>query len=354
MSTVRPRAPRGSMSARATSFTLALAVLASLGLIAGAAQAEGEDCPTWFPDLQCDREARFDNTYMPMSMPYIFEDPFITTGANLVGIWHRSRENGAFQPTDVGVMALQLRVALTDKLALIATKDGLTFMDHDTKVRDIGGGADRRAVLKDDVGFMNMTLGFKYAMIVDEENRFILSPAIRYEIPLGNDEVFQGRGDGIFIPSASFLWGPVDNLNLIGGMGGNVPVDSKKESTSLFYNMHIQYVLAEMFVPFMELSGMHWTNSGNGGLKLNTSHITGTDANLSGAQALLRTGPFEGAEVANLGSEGIKGENLVMLGWGFRVPVTDQLVFGLSYERAVAGREHFTDQRLTAMATFEY
>jgi hypothetical protein len=323
-------------------------------MFASASQAEGEECGEWFPDLNCERKARFDNTYMPMSMPYIFEDPFITTGANLVGIYHRSAENGALQPANVGVLALQLRVAITDKLALIATKDGLTFMDHDTKVRDIAGGPNRTAILQDDVGFMNMTLGLKYAMIVDEENRFILSPAIRYEIPLGNDEVFQGRGDGIFIPSATFLWGAVENLNIIGGMGGQVPVDSNKESTSLFYNLHVQYVLAEMFVPFMEMSGLHWTNSGNGGLKLNTSKALGSDIRLDTAQSVLRTGGFEGAEVANLGSKSVKGDDLVTLAWGFRVPVTEQLVFGLSYERAVAGRDNFYDQRVTAMATFEY
>ncbi len=334
-----------------------IAFVATLGLANGAAhaEAESENCPTWLPDFRCERKARFDGMVQPMSMPYLFEDPFITTGANLVGIWHQFPENGGLQRSDVGVLALQLRLALTDKLAFIATKDGFMMIDHQTKVSDITGNpADRASVLKDDTGFMNMTIGFKYAMIEDEDNRFILSPAIRYEIPLGNDEVFQGRGDGIFIPSASFAWGPVDRLNLIGSLGGQIPVDSSKESTSLFYNLNVQYVVAEMLVPFIEVSGTSWTNSGDGRLKLNTSKSLGTDVTLNTAQAALRTGRFEGADVANLGSQGMRGKNLVTMAWGVRVPLDERLVLGLSYERAVQGSKNLFDQRVTAMATFEY
>jgi hypothetical protein len=348
MSTARSRARRvlGSV----------ILVLAAIGF-ALPASAEGgdDDCPTWLPDFKCDRKARFDGMVQPMSMPFIFEDPFITTGANLVGIWNRAKENGDFQEADIGVLALQLRVALTDRLALIATKDGFTMINYDTKIRDIQGAPpSRAAVLPDDSGFMNMTLGFKYAMIVDEENRFILSPAIRYEIPLGNDEVLQGHGDGIFIPSASFAWGPVDNLNFIGGLGGHVPVNSDKQSTNLFYNMHVQYNVLDWLVPFVELSGIHWTNSGNGKMKLNTGKNLGVDLPLSTAQAALRTGPFEGAEVANLGSERMRGEDLLTMAWGLRFPVADQLVLGISYERGLAGRDNLFDQRITTMATFEY
>lgn len=328
-----------------------------LPLVLALPAAAEEACPTWFPDFRCDRQARFEGFTQPMSMPYIFEDPFITTGANLVGIWHGTRENGDFQETQVGILALQLRVAVTDELAFIATKDGFAMFDYDTKVRDVGAlaqPANRAAVLPDDQGFMNMTVGFKYAMIEDEESRFILSPAIRYEIPLGNDEVLQGHGDGIFIPSASFGWGPVDRLNLIGGLGGHVPVNSDKQSTNLFYNLNVQYRLLDRLVPFMELSGVHWTNSGNGKLKLNTAKNLGSDLSVSAAQGALRTGGFEGAEVANLGSPKMRGENLLTLAWGLRVPLDDRLALGVSYERAVAGRDHFFDQRVTAMATFEY
>ena len=336
----------------------ALCVTVTLGLLAGTARAE-EDCSTWLPDFdsQCDRKARFDDFVQPMSMPYLFEDPFITTGANLVGIWHGTADNGNFQAGYAGVLALQLRVAITDKLAFIATKDGFLMHRPDTKVSDIGvipGTNPRAAVLRDENAFLNATIGFKYALIEDPENNFILSPALRYEIPMGQDEVFQGRGDGVFIPSATFAWAPVSGLHLIGGLGGQIPVDTTKESTSLFYNMHVQVTLFDRIVPFIELSGITWTNSGNGKMSLNTSKALGADVTLSQAQAALGASRFEGADVFNLGSRGIAGESLITTAWGLRIPLDDHVVLGVSYERALHGDKNLFDQRVTAMATYEY
>ncbi len=331
------------------------AVVFALGA-GGAWAEEGDDCPTLFPDFRCEREGRFENFVQPMGFPYLFEDPFITTGANLVGIWHGFAENRGLQEGYAGVLALQLRLAITDRLAFIATKDGLFMFRPDTQNRDafVTLPNPDRKTLRDDEGFMNMTVGFKYAAWVDEENDFIFTPAFRYEIPLGNDDVFQGRGDGILIPSATFAWGATDQLRFIGGMGGQIPVSTSKESTSFFYNAHAQYHVAKYFVPFVEMNGIHWTDGGNGQLKLNTKRSLGANVNLNTAQAVFGTGSFEGADVANLGSKGIAGENLVVLGFGFRVPLNKHLVFGVSYDRAVKGDEHLFDERVTAMATYEY
>jgi hypothetical protein len=318
-----------------------------------AVAASDDSCPTWVPDLKCDRQGRYEGFVMPMSMPYLFEDPFITTGANLVGMFHTVDDRRNFKGADIGVLALQLRLAITDKLAFIATKDGFLMYRPDTKISDVPALADptnNKQLQSDEDAFLNATIGFKYAMIEIPEENFILTPAIRYEIPLGNDEVFQGRGDGVFIPSATAAWGRGD-FHVIAGLGGQIPVDSEMESTSLFYNLHLDYALFEKLVPFVELSGIHWTNSGNGGLNLNTNL---GDVPLDAAQGLLNTGSFEGADVANLGSRSIKGQNLLTMAWGVRVPLDDHTSLGLSYERGLSGKKHFFEQRVTAMATYEF
>jgi hypothetical protein len=115
---------------------------------------------------------------MPMSMPYLFEDPFITTGANLVGIWTGVDERRDFQGADIGVLALQLRVALTDKLAFIATKDGFAMYRPDTKISDVpalGDPTNNKQLQADEDAFLNATIGFKYAMVEIPELNFILT-----------------------------------------------------------------------------------------------------------------------------------------------------------------------------------
>jgi hypothetical protein len=330
--------------------------LFALALLVAPAVAVAEECPTWLPDFRCERQARFEGFVQPMSMPYLFEDPFITTGANLVGIYHDFDKTGDFDAGYAGVLALQLRVALTDKLAFIATKDGFMMFRPDTKISDVpalGMPGNNRQLLSDEDAFLNATVGFKYALIEIPEQDFILTPAIRYEIPLGNDEVFQGHGDGLIIPSMSMAWG-IDDFHAIAGLGGEVALDRDKDSSSVFYNVHLDYALGEHFVPFFEFNATHWVNSGDGSLALNTNGTAGVEVPLTAAQAVLRTGSFEGADVANLGSRGIAGDELVTLAYGLRVPLDDHLSLGVSYEHAVTGSKNLFQQRVTAMATYEY
>lgn len=331
-------------------------LVAILFALVAPVSATAEECPTFLPDFGCERDGRFDGFVQPMSMPYLFEDPFITTGANLVGIWHGMKKNGALDPGYAGVLALQLRLAITDRLAFIATKDGFMMFRPDTKQSAAGvvGARARRQLLADEDAFLNATAGFKYALIVDRENDFILSPAVRYEIPLGNDEVFQGKGDGIFIPSVSMAWG-LDDFHVIAGVGGQVALDRDRDSTSIFYNVHLDYALTDYLIPFVEVNATHWTDAGDGTMKLNTAGtLTGSDLTLAQAQGALGTGSFEGADVANLGSRGVAKEELVTMAWGVRIPLDDHVMLGLSYERGLTGRKHLFQQRVTAMATFEY
>jgi len=308
-------------------FTLCMALVASAGI------AVAEECPTWLPDVHCDRQARPEGSTRPMSMPYLFEDPFITTEAQLVGIWHDTPNRSVFQGGNVGVIALQLRLALTEDLAFIATKDGVTFLRPDN------------AILPDDDDLMDITVGFKYAAY--RSGSLIVTPSLRYEIPLGAHKLFQGQGDGVLIPAASFAWG-MDDFHVIGALGGQIPFDTAQDSTSLFYNLHLDYALGAHFSPFVEVNGIHWTSGGDG-----TQAVTTTVGTLSlaAAQAALGTGPFEGFDVANLGSAGVAGNDIVTMAWGARFPVDDKTSLGLSYEREISDRKDIFKQRVTAMVT---
>jgi hypothetical protein len=329
-----------------------------LSLLASPVIAEDE-CPTWFPDLRCEREGRFEGFVAPLTMPYLFEDPFITSGVNFVGIWHDFPQNGALDIGQAGVMALQLRLAITDRLAFIATKDGLVIYHSDTATlgRLLGatGSAAKKKLIGDEVGFTDISAGFKYAVIELRDENFILTPAVRVEIPIGNRDVFQGQGDGVFIPSVSGAWG-WENLHVIGSLGGQVAFDTDKDSDSIFYNLHVDYAVLPKFVPFVSVNGMSWTRSGDGSVKVNTrvDRLGLDDPSLKGAQDLLGTGRFEGADYANLGSSGVAGENLVTMAWGVRVPVTKHISLGAAYERALEGKRNLFKQRVTFSTSYEF
>jgi hypothetical protein len=303
--------------------------------------AQAEDCPLFFPDFRCDRSGRYEGFIMPMASPYLFEDPFITTGVQGVGIWHDFPGDSVFGGGDAWVAALQARVAITDRLALIATKDGYIFMDPSND-----------AVFKDNDGFFDISAGLKYALIDMPEKNFIVSPSLRIDIPVGNRDVFSGNGDGVLIPAMSAAWG-IGNFHVIGDLGGRIPIDRDKESTSLFYHLHLDYVLLDYFVPMIELSGYHWTDSGDGSAKVHGTKISPA-LTLSEAQAALGLSGFEGADVVNLGSSGVAGNDLVTLAFGARIPVNRHVSFGVIYELPITHREDIFNQRVMMSVVLEF
>ena len=84
---------------------------------------------------------------------------------------------------DVRVYALQLRYALTERLALIATKDGyIEFKPEGVLANDHS------------YGFADLAFGLKYALIDSAEHQLLITPGLTITIPTGNDQVFQGDG----------------------------------------------------------------------------------------------------------------------------------------------------------------
>ena len=296
-------------------------------------------CDEWFPDLNCEERAggRPDGFVMPIISPYQFEDPFITTGVNLVGIWHDWPGDSVFGGGDAWIIALQARIAITDRLAFIATKDGIVFNQPENK-----------GLLRDEQGFFDIGAGFKY--LAYQSETLWIAPSLRMDIPVGEDDVFSGNGDGVLIPDLSFAAKPFGELQVIGDLGFRIALDSDEESTSLFYHLHLAYPLHEYFVPLVELSATHWLDGGDGTLEVDTKLAT---LPLSVAQAALGTGEFEGADVVNLGSKGIAGASLVTMAFGFRIPLSSSTSLGGAYEIPVTSREDIFNQRVSMMLTVE-
>ena len=199
---------------------------------------------------------------------------------------------------------------------------------------------------------MNIAAGFKYLLIRDDRYNFYLSPAIRYEAPTGARDVYQGEGDGIVTPSVSAAWSPLENLHLIADVGGQVPVDPGFQSNSVFYHVYVDYQVHPRFTPFIQFSGTTWTGNGDGTFPItlkNNSTIP-----LSLAQAALGTGPFDGADVANLGSEDISGSTLLTMAVGAHVKLMDHLIWSAAWEHVISGHKGIFDQRVTTALSVEF
>ncbi|MGJ8657703.1 MAG: transporter [Akkermansiaceae bacterium] len=221
---------------------------------------------------------------------------------------------------DINVYALQVEFALNDRLSIIASKDGFIDFNPDN-------------TLTDQTGFANVAAGLKYAFIYDEEKNFAASASLSFELPTGNRDVFQGRGDGaaLLTFSALKLAGP---WQFSAASGIHVPFDSDAESTTGFASAHVSYQINERFTPIAEVNLYHTFSEGNTGL--------GTD--------------FEGGDLINFGSpNGSANETIVTAALGLRYQVCTALSLGVAYEVPLTSEEdNLMDSRITLDFVYQF
>ena len=314
------------------------AMLLALPALAEPASETGAGCPEWFPDFQCERQGRPDGFIPPITMPYYFEEPFVTTGVSSYVLWHEFPDDSAFAGGDTWVVAVQARVAITDRLAFIATKDGYAVIQPDGDSQ-----------LHDENGFLDISGGFKYLLVSVPEKDFFLTPSLRIEAPVGQNKVFSGNGDGVAVPGISAAWG-IAGFHVLANLGARVPFANSQQTTSLFYNAQLDYALWTHFSLFFSVNGLRYMASGNGKLNVNTKAFGGV--HLTTAQDVLYPGVtdqlrWDANDVMNLGSEDVTGNNIVTLGVGGRVPINRHVSLGAAYEFPVTSRKDIFERRVT-------
>ena len=250
-----------------------------------------------------------DHTIAPVTNPIFFEDAVIRSEIRPIFAFHRIDSDFITGPGEAYLYAVQLRYAITDRLAFIATQDGYFDIQLDN-----GAELD---------GWMDLAAGFKYALIDSPENEFILTPGLTFHVPTGSEEVFQGRGDGEwnFFVSAQKGYG---DLHLQTNVGLRVPNDTDEQSTILHYSLMVDYYVCQWFIPFVAANG--WTVLSEG----NNLPISS-----------------EGYDVINFGAANASGVTQMTLGAGFRSRVLDNVDLGFAYEKAVISPEGLTDDRFT-------
>lgn len=251
-----------------------------------------------------------DEAISPVTNPVFFEDPQINSEVRPIFAYHNIDNDFITQGGAAQLYAIQLRYALTDRLALIAVKDGYINFDPDAGVPKTGGWADLAA-------------GLKYALIDDKDAQFILTPGLTVELPTGNSRVFQGNGDGTWNPFVSASKG-FGRLHLTGNVGGIIPNNFAEETAQIHYSAQIDYYTCQYFIPFVSINAF-------------TVVSEGTSLPLT----------VEGFDLFNFGSSDANGFTQAVTGVGFRSRLASCLDFGFAYEFPVTSPRGLFGDRFT-------
>lgn len=225
---------------------------------------------------------------------------------------------------DVQVYAVQFEYAFSDRLSLVATKDGYLDFNPD-------------ATLNDQSGFANLGAGFKYAFVLDPEAGHALSGSMTFELPTGNSDVFQGEGRGLVNLILSGVK-TLDEWQFAGGTGLSIPF-SNQQSVNGFLSAHVSREVTPWFIPLVELNVFSVLSPGEGGGNFNGQ----------AGGAVPGIVEFEGSDFFNLGAvNSDENRHLVTAAVGFRSKITDSIQTGLAYEMPLTSDENSViESRLT-------
>ena len=214
---------------------------------------------------------------------------------------------------------MEVRVALTERLGIIATKDGYADINFDS-------------LLPDENGFANISIGFKYAVISRPEIEGILTVGIEYELPIGdlrtNGISLQGDGDGfvdLFISGAKAF----DKLGIQASTGFNLAIDQNHDSSLFHYSAHLDYEVLPRLFPLIELNGFTTIEKGNR-----------TPVN------------FEGIDLVNFGS--LESGTVMTFTAGARYRATNHIQIGAGYETPLTNRKDIMAWRVYADLVISY
>lgn len=250
----------------------------------------------------------------PVTAPYFQEDSFVTTDVRGWFVHHSIPDSSLLGGGEAQVYAVQVRLALTDQVQLVAYKDGYI---------NINTG------LIDEDGMNDLAAGLKWNFLQDWENQLHAAAGFGYEIKAGNSKVLQNDDEVRLWLSANKGF---DAHHL--GLSANfrLPVDDEDplgDSTNFSWHMHYDYYVCEWFSPVLELSGYHVIDEGDNVVV-----------------------PFQGIDVFNLG--GGKSEDVVTIGLGAEFRPMQDLGLRAAYETPISDNDDIFGYRWTFSAVYSF
>lgn len=256
----------------------------------------------------------------PVTAPYFHENSFVTTDIRAWYVYHQFEGDGVANGGiggDVTVVAVQARLALTDRFQLVAYKDGYVWFE-DSAIND--------------EGWNDIAAGIKYQYYRDIENQLYAAAGIGYEFGWGDNAVLQSDDE-------LRLWFSVDKgfdkLHLGATFNYFYPTGEEEtpfgDAERISWHIHADYHLTEWFSPVVEFNGYHTI-----------------DASSTAAV------PFTGVDVANLG--GGESNDTVTMGVGgeFRIPQLGSAAIRAAYEFHLTDDPDLFGDRFTVSAVWSF
>jgi len=248
-----------------------------------------------------------------MTNPVHFEDPRTLTEARFIYFSHKVPLTA--MGGTVNLFACQLRAALSERLSIIATKDG--FLTSSNPIIDDG--------------WADINAGLKYNLCRCPERQFLYTLGATYEAPFGSTRAWQGNGDGTF-HLFSTLGKRFYGCNFLWGKGWILPVDGDEESSWFYMSGHVSRRLGLSNVyALAEVNWYSWFDSGSGGIP-----------------------GIEGLDVFNFGSTNVKDNDIVTGAFGLKYKPRYDVEIGLAWENPMTKRRDIIDNRLTFDCILRY
>jgi hypothetical protein len=218
----------------------------------------------------------------PVTSPYYNENSFIVSDARAWFVYHKFNAESLGADTNATVAALQIRVALTDRLQLVAYKDG--YLDID------GGPATE--------GWNDVAAGLKYQFLHDSENQMYAAAGLGYEFRTGESRALQNDSEARGWVSVDKGWDKFHaGATLNYRMSTSDENDDNGNSDVVSWHARADYRLTDYFSPVAEVNGYHVITDSGTGVALNGADVlnlgaTDADATVTAALGVeFRTGP---------------------------------------------------------------
>lgn len=266
--------------------------------------------------LESDRA--FPNFIGPISNPILTKDPRSLTELRPLFINNNfPGANPVLQGGSAQIVAAQARFALTERLTLTADKDGWA------NIRANG--------LPHQSGFLNIGAGLKYTFVRDVENQFLAAVGIMYEIPSGEDAVFQGNGPGLWTGYVTVGKEFGDNYHVIVNAGYQIG-NSRYNSDMAYAQLHLDKQICGWLYPLVELNWFGYTSGGN----------------------VLPRALGEGDGLVNFGTMNVSGLNIVTGAVGLKAMLSRNVEVGVAYETPLTSRDNLFNHRVIAELILRY